>query len=51
LFKGGVEIIEGAIVREESGLAMSTRNQYLSMDECLIAANLYKILCQLQQGT
>ncbi|CAB9539759.1 Pantoate--beta-alanine ligase (EC [Bathymodiolus brooksi thiotrophic gill symbiont] len=49
-FTEGVEIIEGAIVREESGLAMSTRNQYLSMDERLIAANLYKILCQLQQG-
>ncbi|AYQ57087.1 Pantoate--beta-alanine ligase [Bathymodiolus thermophilus thioautotrophic gill symbiont] len=49
-FTSGVKVITGVIVREEDGLAMSTRNQYLNMDERLIAPNLYKILRQLQRG-
>ncbi|SMN11530.1 Pantoate--beta-alanine ligase [uncultured Candidatus Thioglobus sp.] len=49
-FTSGVEIISAAIVREQNGLAMSTRNQYLSADEYQIAAQLYQILLQLQQG-
>ncbi|SMM98226.1 Pantoate--beta-alanine ligase [uncultured Candidatus Thioglobus sp.] len=49
-FTSGVEIVSAAIVREENGLAMSTRNQYLSADECQIAAQLYQTLLQLQQG-
>ena len=31
-------------IREKSGLAMSSRNQYLSNDERLLASNLYKVL-------
>ncbi|SMN13930.1 Pantoate--beta-alanine ligase [Bathymodiolus heckerae thiotrophic gill symbiont] len=45
-----IEIIAGKIVREADGLAMSTRNQYLSVDERNIAPQLYKTLHQLRQG-
>ncbi len=37
-------IESGEIIREKSGLAMSTRNQYLSENDAKIAANLYRIL-------
>ncbi|WP_190600756.1 pantoate--beta-alanine ligase [Candidatus Vesicomyidisocius sp. SY067_SCS001] len=37
-------IESGEIIRERSGLAMSTRNQYLSDNDVKIAANLYRIL-------
>jgi len=39
-----VEIISAPIIREESGLAMSSRNQYLSASEKILAANIYKEL-------
>jgi len=39
-----VEIISAPIIREESGLAMSSRNQYLSDSEKILAANIYKEL-------
>lgn len=39
-----VEIISAPIIREESGLAMSSRNQYLSDSEKNLAANIYKEL-------
>lgn len=37
-------IESGETIREKSGLAMSTRNQYLSENETKIATNLYRIL-------
>lgn len=40
-----VEIIPVATVREESGLAMSSRNGYLSDAEKKIASKLYQVLC------
>jgi len=49
-FTAGVEIISGGIVREGDGLAMSTRNQYLSVDERKVAVQLYQTLSQLQRG-
>lgn len=49
-----IEIVGGEIIRESSGLAMSSRNQYLSQNEWDIAANLQKTLRlvaeHLQQG-
>ncbi len=44
-----IKIISADIVREADGLAMSTRNQYLSAKERTEAANLYRILAQLKQ--
>ncbi|SMN15696.1 Pantoate--beta-alanine ligase [uncultured Candidatus Thioglobus sp.] len=44
-----IEILSGNIVRENDGLAMSTRNQYLSPKERIEAANLYKVLQKLKQ--
>lgn len=49
-FTSGVEILSGEIVREENGLAISTRNQYLSLAQRKIAAQLYKILTQLSNA-
>jgi pantoate--beta-alanine ligase len=40
-----VEIVGVATVREESGLAMSSRNGYLSAEEKTTAAKLYQSLC------
>ena len=49
-----IEIIGGETYREQSGLAMSSRNQYLSSDERMRAAGIYQILqtvkLQLRQG-
>ncbi len=39
-----VSIITAETVREEDGLAMSSRNQYLSEDERVIAPTLYRVL-------
>ena len=44
-----ISILSGDIVREQSGLAMSTRNQYLSGDQKELALKLYQVLIQLQQ--
>ena len=44
-----VYIESGPIAREPSGLAMSTRNQYLSKDERETAAKLYQVMTQAQQ--
>nr|WP_216670638.1 bifunctional pantoate--beta-alanine ligase/(d)CMP kinase [Microcoleus asticus] len=41
-----VEIVAGAIVREESGLAMSSRNQYLTPEQKQQASVLYRALQQ-----
>lgn len=43
-----VKIISHPIVREKDGLAMSTRNQYLSADERKVSPNLYKNLLELK---
>ncbi len=48
-FTSGVEIVSGEIVRETDGLAMSTRNQYLSKGERKIAPQLHKILGQIER--
>ena len=39
-----VEILAGEIVREDDGLAMSSRNQYLSPDERAVAPVIYRTL-------
>lgn len=39
-----VSILSGATMREEDGLAMSSRNQYLSAEERAVAPKLYEIL-------
>jgi pantoate--beta-alanine ligase len=44
-----IEVLSGVIVREKNGLAMSTRNQYLSVKQRQIASNLVQILSQLKQ--
>jgi len=44
-----VKIISHSIVREKDGLAMSTRNQYLSADERKVSPNLYKNLLELKR--
>ena len=44
-----IEILSGDIVRENDGLAMSTRNQYLSSRERIASVNLYQVLQGLKQ--
>lgn len=41
-----IKIISSPIIREEDGLAMSTRNEYLTKQQREIAANFYKILSE-----
>jgi pantoate--beta-alanine ligase len=45
-----IKILSGDIVREDSGLAMSTRNQYLSIEQQRVAIKLYQVLTQLKQA-
>lgn len=45
-----IKIIAGKTVRETNGLAMSSRNQYLTPKERKIAPNLYHILMQIKES-
>ncbi len=44
LLKSKVEVVACPIVREKSGLALSSRNQRLSQEERVIASNIYRVL-------
>jgi len=45
-----VQIVVGEIIRESDGLAMSSRNTYLSQDERAAALILYRSLCSARQA-
>jgi pantoate--beta-alanine ligase len=47
----GVEIIPCPIVREENGLAMSSRNQYLSNAEKKLAGEIYNSMVRVRKDT
>ena len=44
-----IEVLSQPTIREQDGLAMSTRNQYFSIDERKIAPRLYQVLLQAKQ--
>ncbi len=43
-FNLNIHIIEGDIIRDKNGLALSSRNSHLSSNARLNAANIYKLL-------
>ncbi|WP_141453347.1 pantoate--beta-alanine ligase [Pseudoxanthomonas sp. z9] len=45
-----IELLAGSIVRESDGLAMSSRNQYLSADERPRAAEIRRVLTEMRDG-
>ena len=45
-----IEILGGSIVRESDGLAMSSRNQYLSAEERPVAAEIRRTLLAMRDG-
>lgn len=46
-----VELLAGDTVREPDGLAMSSRNQYLSANDRIIAADLHRTLQRMRDGS
>lgn len=48
-FQLPVEILAHETVREEDGLAISSRNRFLSNDERLLAPQLYQQLCEMRE--
>ena len=46
-----IEILAGEIVREDDGLAMSSRNQYLSPDERAVAPTIHRVLGAMRDAT
>lgn len=45
-----LEVVAGATLREADGLAMSSRNQYLSAEERVVAPELHRALLELRDG-
>lgn len=45
-----IEIVPGPTLREANGLAMSSRNQYLSAEERARASIIYRTLCAMRDG-
>ena len=45
-----VDLVAAPIIREDDGLAMSSRNQYLSDSDRLVAAEIHRTLCALRSS-
>jgi pantoate--beta-alanine ligase len=47
-FKLNIKVIPVEIVRNLAGLALSSRNQYLNVEELSVATNIFKTLCSIR---
>ena len=45
-----IRILSSPIIRDGNGLALSTRNQYLTKSQTTVAANIYKVLVKFKQN-